>query len=133
MTLIVNQHVLSFVMGDAIRTLDTAIANLDTGGMTVQIHAQVTVQLLNVTKQQDIAILVSQNTTVTNVIGIAQLTVQRMNVPRHLGIVLEDARITDMDQNVKTAAHVATSVMKMEGVLMVLVKIQLLQVGKEHT
>ena len=51
MVLVVNQHVLSFVMENAIRTLDTAIANLDTGGMTVQIHAQVAVQPLNVTKQ----------------------------------------------------------------------------------
>ena len=120
MTLVVNQHVLSFVMEDAIRTLDTAIANLDTGGMTVLIHAQITVQPLNVTKQQDIVVAVSLDTTVTNVTRIVQLTVQWMNVPRHLGIVSEGARITDMDQNVKTAAHVVTSVMKMEGVLMVL-------------
>ena len=34
----------------AVKTWDIAIANLDTGGINVKIHVQITVQMMNVTK-----------------------------------------------------------------------------------
>ena len=45
----VQQSVLSHVMGVAVKTLGIAIANLDTGGINVQIHVQITVQMVTVT------------------------------------------------------------------------------------
>ena len=88
MDLNADLHVLRIVMGAAIKTLDTAIAILDTGEINVKLSVQVTVQL--------------------------------MNVSTHLGIVLEDVKMTGTDQNVTTAVRVVTSVMTMEGALMVL-------------
>ena len=46
-TLSVNQHVLSHARGVTVKTLDIAIASLDTRGINVKIHVQVTVQISN--------------------------------------------------------------------------------------
>ena len=115
---IVVPAVQSRVMVSVTKTLGTVhVAKLDTMDLNADLHV-LRIVMGAAIKKMAIAIAIL-DTGEKNVKLSVQVAVQLMNVSRYLGIVLEDVRITDTDQNVTTAVHVVTSVMKMEGALMV--------------
>ena len=109
------------------------VAKLCIGETSVIGTVQLTVQMINVTKQQVTAQIAKLCIGETNVIGTVQLTVQMRTVTKILETVLEDVRETaTMDQNVRSSAHVMTSVMKMENVSVEMLNRAHLQVDIQH-